>query len=711
MRSWFEDNLAILRRTQPEAAAVLSEVGAAARNGFGEGFDEGFGDGYGEGIGDGLGDGLGGGLGGGLGRSAGPGPQARTRSAIAYRAGSQEGLSFVHDGCRAFLEPGAGPLPALALEGPGGRKRLSSALSPQREDRGLVDRFLAGSPPPREGLTLLGLGLGYHAEYVFEMLPEEAPLWLIEARPELAAAAIAARDMSVLLSRPGLVLRLGPSKSLPPKAPKAVLARPANLRLDPDLYPPLEGRHWQSSSLEGPPWPNPSLAAINPLSGAESRKAGSLEPDALAKRAIGPLSGHLPQDSINSPSLLKSSEAREAREAREASPRLSPVPEASRAKPKILFLDAGYFLSREIKLAASALGSEVAAWPVPSFGTAEEPDYLRLLATIKEFRPRLVLTVNHLGFDAEGLLASILKRLGIPAASWFVDSPAVILGGAELGPSSDLFVFSWDRDHLKVLSDFGFHKPAYLPLASSEAFFRAPPKLPKLRRGVAFVGDSLQAATCKYLSLAGLGQERLEAIDKLAESFLQGEELTAAKEAAELGERLSLSPERLVALEALITWRASRIARIRVLSLMPEGRLSVAGDEGWKGMISGAALLGRVDYYKGLRAFYQGTAVNLNITSAQMRGGLNQRVFDVPASKAFLLTDQKSQLEELFEPGAEVAAYANPLEAREMALWYLARPAERAKISDKAHRRAIGQHLYRHRLAELLKKTGLGGGS
>jgi spore maturation protein CgeB len=372
-------------------------------------------------------------------------------------------------------------------------------------------------------------------------------------------------------------------------------------------------------------------------------------------------------------------------------------------------LDAGYFLSREIKLAASALGSEVAAWPVPGGRAAEEPDYRRLLSTIKEFRPRLVLTVNHLGFDAEGLLASILKRLGIPAASWFVDSPAVILGGAELGPRSDVFVFSWDKDHLKVLSDFGFHKPAYLPLASSEAFFRAPSKLPKIRRAVAFVGDSLQAATAKYLSLAGLDGGYLEEIDALAESFLRGENLTAAKEAAELGERLSLASDKLTALEALITWRASRIARIKVLSLIPEDKLSIAGDEGWKGLINGASLLGRVDYYKGLRAFYQGTAVNLNITSAQMRGGLNQRVFDVPAAKAFLLTDKKSQLEDLFEPDSEVAAYSHPMEAREMALWYLARPAERAKIAERAYRRVIGQHLYRHRLAQLIKKAGLGG--
>jgi spore maturation protein CgeB len=114
-----------------------------------------------------------------------------------------------------------------------------------------------------------------------------------------------------------------------------------------------------------------------------------------------------------------------------------------------------------------------------------------------------------------------------------------------------------------------------------------------------------------------------------------------------------------------------------------------------------------VDYYGPLRGFYQASAVNLNITSAQMPSGLNQRVFDVPASRAFLLTDHKSQLGELFEPGAETASYHDPAEAEEMAEWYLARPAERERIASAASRRTLSDHLYRHRLEELFRRVGL----
>jgi spore maturation protein CgeB len=375
-----------------------------------------------------------------------------------------------------------------------------------------------------------------------------------------------------------------------------------------------------------------------------------------------------------------------------------------------LFLDAGYFLSREIILAAKALGSEVETWGVPSPSEAGEADYPRLLSAIKAFRPELILTVNHLGFDTEGILASILDRLGIPAASWFVDSPAVILGGARLGPRSGVFVFSWDSDYLQALSDFGFESPAYLPLASSEAFFRAPPMPGKSIRSVAFVGDSLDSATTKYLALSGLGGEILPTLDELADSFLKSGRRAPELEAFEISSRLSLEAAERRALEALITWRASRLARLKVLRLIPGKKLAIAGDKGWKGLVPGAKILGRVDYYNQLCPFYQGTAVNLNISSAQMRSGLNQRVFDVPASKAFLLTDGRSQLEPLYEPGKEVAVYSHPLEAKEKALWYLDHPRERAAVAERAWRRTRGEHLYRHRLRKLLGVVGLGRG-
>jgi spore maturation protein CgeB len=321
----------------------------------------------------------------------------------------------------------------------------------------------------------------------------------------------------------------------------------------------------------------------------------------------------------------------------------------------------------------------------------------------------MIVTVNHLGFDAEGLLAEALERLGLPTASWFVDSPAVILSEARKIDGSGLFAFSWDKSYLQTLKDLGFRNVFYLPLATDETFFSPSGETQDNLRKIAFAGDSLEAATLKYLKLSGLSLLNLPEIDAAAEKFLANDKLTPDEEAGELIVKFGLSGPEAAGLSALVIWRASRLWRQRVLSAVNPEDLTVAGDEGWRQILKGATLTGRVDYYDQLGAFYRQSAVNLNVTSAQMKSGLNQRVFDVPAAGAFLLTDNRAQLNALFEPDKEVVVYDSPEEAAEKASWYLGRPLDRRRVVARAQRRVLNEHLYRHRLKTMLELV-LGGG-
>ncbi|MDR2140452.1 MAG: glycosyltransferase [Deltaproteobacteria bacterium] len=511
-----------------------------------------------------------------------------------------------------ILSPGPHNFPLLTVDLGRGPQRLVSARDPQREDRLLAADFWRRRP--RKGLWVLGLGLGYHLDYLAEKLPPGEPLWIWEASPQLAAAALTARDFRPLLKRSGWRLFLGPQA--PPQAPtdpNEALARPANLRLFGHLYPRPQERR--------PPKP-----------------------------------------------------------------------------PKILFLSSGYYLGQEIPRAAQALRSPARQMDFDPV-RAEGRDYQGLLRNLKEFRPELVLTVNHLGLDEDGILVDILGRLGLPLASWFVDSPLYIL---RPGPQGDVFVFSWDRDYLEPLKAMGFPRVAYLPLATDPDLFA--PRPGPITRELAFVGDSLTAATQKYLALSGLGPETLPEIDQLARLFLKSPDLAPTSLAARLVEREKLNPERARSLGALITWRASRLYRVKVLKALSDQRPEIRGDAGWGELLPGLTAGPQVDYYQDLAPFYRSSAINLNITSAQMKTGLNQRVFDAPAAGGFVLTDYRKQLLDLFAPD-EVVTYQSPAEAKTLAREYLRKPQERQRITQKAQRRILGEHLYSHRLAEIFRQV------
>ena len=108
-----------------------------------------------------------------------------------------------------------------------------------------------------------------------------------------------------------------------------------------------------------------------------------------------------------------------------------------------------------------------------------------------------------------------------------------------------------------------------------------------------------------------------------------------------------------------------------------------------------------LSYYTDLPFFYQLSDINFNCTSAQMKGAVNQRIFDVPCAGAFVLTDWREQMDELFTPGKEVIFYREPGETPELIRHYLAKPNERARIAAAARARVLAEHTYVHRLQTL----------
>ena len=114
-------------------------------------------------------------------------------------------------------------------------------------------------------------------------------------------------------------------------------------------------------------------------------------------------------------------------------------------------------------------------------------------------------------------------------------------------------------------------------------------------------------------------------------------------------------------------------------------------EPGWQRHAQFAALY-RGDFIWGtpLNALYNDSAIVLNVASWEPGlSGMTQRVVEVPASGAFLLTDDAAELRRLYVTGEEVAVFDGPDDLRAKCAHYLAHADEREAIAARGHRRAL----------------------
>lgn len=380
--------------------------------------------------------------------------------------------------------------------------------------------------------------------------------------------------------------------------------------------------------------------------------------------------------------------------------------------PRILLFSSGYFLEREIESACARLGWEVRGLTLPKGDTCSTAFIEDLLTTAVEFKPDFALTINHLGLDRQGEITSLFEEMALPLASWFVDNPRLILHDFPRQANPWCALFTWDLDTVEPLAALGFEMVSYLPLATDTGLFKpGVTGKPAWRSQVSFVGDSMVRPVSKLekrlrpwpqtLDLArqaALGLAKSSAGDAL--EYMRGESPTL------LGcwEKLS-DPLRRLDLEQFLTWEATRLYRLeRISALLPFSPL-VAGDSGWRSLLPRGAwkLSSPLNYYRDLPGFYPQSTLNFNATSLQMKGAVNQRVFDVPACGGFLLTDWREQMNGLFEPGVETACYNGVEEIDGLVRFFLDHPGERLKIAAAARGRVLAEHDYTHRMKNMLK--------
>lgn len=382
-------------------------------------------------------------------------------------------------------------------------------------------------------------------------------------------------------------------------------------------------------------------------------------------------------------------------------------PKFRQTVPRVLLLTSTYFLMGEIQAACTRLGYETCFVQLPSQEVGSQEFVEVILSEILRFQPDFVLTINHLGVDKEGILTNLLGRMELPLASWFVDNPHLILYVYENLASDWVTIFTWDADNLQTLREQGFSRVHYLPLGTDPHRFK--PGRSTVQRPVAFVGNSMVHKVRTKLERYPFHPRLVAAAEELGLAFMDSGALSVAdflrRDYPGHDELFQALPdvESRLAFETLITWQATLVYRLRRVSrLLPFSPL-IVGDNGWFDLLpsQGWEYHPELNYYRDLPEFYPATAVNFNCTSQQMKGAVNQRVFDVPACGGFLLTDHRRQMENLFEPGREMACYQDEGEVEELVRYYLDHDTQRAAMVAAGRRRVLAEHTYDLRLLSL----------
>ncbi|MBN2343565.1 MAG: glycosyltransferase [Deltaproteobacteria bacterium] len=361
--------------------------------------------------------------------------------------------------------------------------------------------------------------------------------------------------------------------------------------------------------------------------------------------------------------------------------------------PKILLFDTSYLMVQDVADAAEDLGWTVVRLPTPKQGRGDGQFVASLLQVLVLHRPDFILTVNHLGFDSGGVLSGLLAQYGIPVASWFVDHPMPILGGADSNATDNAQLFCFERTAISWLEKRGYESPVFLPSASNARYFS--PHLTEARLVDKYRCEiSLAANSWWYKARV----EPSKQIRRKARMLMSQHSNSDGALADVLAESLQNDDRAVFGAAQVALAEASLVRRQRFIQALSSLNVTLYGDDYWKHLVPGVAIHPYLDYHSELPALFKGSDVNMNITSAQMPTAVNQRVWDVPAVGGFLLTDAQDDALEAFEAEVSMAFYRSFEEAASKAEYYLRHPDERVRISQKGMEIVHRSHRMTHRL-------------
>jgi spore maturation protein CgeB len=345
-------------------------------------------------------------------------------------------------------------------------------------------------------------------------------------------------------------------------------------------------------------------------------------------------------------------------------------------------------------------------------------DYSKFLEKLLEFVPDILFLLNVNGLDIYGAIACICREKNINIACWFIDNPFYSFGiWRKLCDGRNAHFFVWDKYYIRQMQQY--HGIVHhLPQATNPERFM-PQDLAKHEQerfgsDIAFVGNLGTGYIVQISEQFKRNYSKdLEGTDVLA-WFLRAAKISLERQIVEPAllfqtinseypqDKLDLKDElKLFDAQNILEANISSIIRMAIVKKLLPYRINVWGTTEWKECIPNELYKGPAVYMRDMPKIYNATKINLDISRFQQRKGTNQRIFDVPACEAFLITDYKQEIEELFDID-EMVFYRTIEDLTKQIEFYKNKPDLRKMIAKRGRKRILERHTYVHRMGQIL---------
>jgi len=352
-----------------------------------------------------------------------------------------------------------------------------------------------------------------------------------------------------------------------------------------------------------------------------------------------------------------------------------------------------HFLQQEILNAIKEMQIPCITLPQQSKDPVQQESLLMEL--FQKNTPRLVLSVNAKGIDSEGILLSVCNRFSVPVHIWFVDDPRPIACLFSREQCKNIVAWTWEKAYIPWLLEKNFAKAEWLPLAGDTNLFYPQNKKPiydLMFTGSAIAGNFLDDIW-KHVQYDK--DEALPIAQNVAEQILAREIFAQQVPADTKAEAWFAS--------YCIHLASAEKRRLCLKPLLDLGLVFAGDPNGWKNLFGGnIKTLPDIDYRSGLCSHYASGNIHINITSCQMPSAVNQRVFDIPLCERFVISDDQSDLFELFPKNAICVANSTE-EYVDLAKFYMENPAAKQEIIKNAREHILREHLYLNRISKIIK--------